>query len=173
MKRDKWGYCLELSELIRMNQLVRNGIDLEAFNSWYKSLNDEQRIALIHQLIDFATQAGVREDDIREGIAKVHAEESALVELLYEDARYLELMASLKTCSDKERLAIFNVAVFMFGLAEGRVFAAEAKASCNHWWHRDLLDPAVVQSLLNNPTSRTSNLNITFTDCKQSMKEEG
>ena len=61
-----------------------------------------------------------------------------------------------------------DVAVFMFGLAEGRVFAAEMKASCNHWWHRDLLNPAVVQSLLNNPNpSGTSHMNITFTDCKK------
>jgi hypothetical protein len=46
---------------------------------------------------------------------------------------------------------VFTFAVYLFGLAEGRVFAREAKESCNHWWHRDLLDPRVVAAILNDP----------------------
>jgi hypothetical protein len=48
--------------------------------------------------------------------------------------------------------------VLLFGIAEGRVFRAETKATCNHWWHRDLTDERVVQDILNNPKFYTTSM---------------
>ena len=34
---------------------------------------------------------------------------------------------------------------------EARAFAAETEGSCNHWWHRNLADPAVEADILQDP----------------------
>jgi len=64
--------------------------------------------------------------------------------LLDEQDWLLQLDASERSCF----LPLF---VCLFGYAEGRVFANETEESCNHWWHRDLLDERVVRALLSDP----------------------
>lgn len=53
--------------------------------------------------------------------------------------------------AEHERFTVFTMAAHLFSVAEGRVFRAETKAGCNHWWHRDLLDDRVAQAILNDP----------------------
>lgn len=154
MRLEDVHYFLDLPELIRVNQLVRNGVDSEAFINWFESLNGEQRNTLIMKVLEFALQAHGRDDEIiLEGIARANAEEFApkLLELLRDRNAHWCIGDWLHTCSDEQKLAALKVVVEVFGIAEARRLsrcrnlAAEKKEwYCNHWWHRDLLNPLVV-----------------------------
>ena len=61
-------------------------------------------------------------------------------------------MALLPRLAEPAQFNVFRFCVFLFGVAEGRVFSRETREHCNHWWHRDLLDERVVESLLADPT---------------------
>ncbi len=52
-------FQLELSEIIRVNQLIRVKIDLDGFASWYGQLSLPEQRALVGCLFEFAWQAGV------------------------------------------------------------------------------------------------------------------
>ncbi|HEY9402008.1 MAG TPA: DUF5958 family protein [Pyrinomonadaceae bacterium] len=150
-------FLLDLSEIIRVNQLVRQNIDFDGFIAWYEKLSIPERCALITALFEFAYQAGVNEGMYEEALSAANINKG---HPLVEKAKgffseYFSDLASLHNwlfgLSETDRSVVFTLAVFLFGKAEGRVYAQEDKEWCNHWWHRDLLDERVVKSILNDP----------------------
>jgi hypothetical protein len=149
---------LELADIIRVNQLVRNQIDFEGFQEWYDSLSVPEQTALITSLFNFAFQAGTEEEIYEEALnaASLDLENPLVVQAksFHKPYRFLNLfeMDPWLTQLDKvERFTVFKMCVYLFGTAERKVFQGETKESCNHWWHRDLLDERVVQALLDDP----------------------
>lgn len=153
---DQW-FSLELPEIIRVNQLIRQTIDVEGFNSWYEQLPVPEKCALIHTLFEFAYQAGVDQNIYAEALSAANLEiEHPLIEIFrtfigknYPD--WIRFHEWIKQLSEADRFIIFTFAVHLFGKAEGRSYRNEQKEWCNHWWHRDLSDERVVDSILNDP----------------------
>ena len=144
---------LELTDLIRINQLVRRTIDFPQFQRWYESLEVAGQAALAAELAELAHQAGFDEALYAEAMAEAGFE--AGDPLLAGPRR--PAYGRLLQLPDRERALAFKQAVYLFGKAEGSVYRRETKASCNHWWHRNLLDERVVRAILNDPSySRTA-----------------
>jgi hypothetical protein len=78
-------------------------------------------------------------------IGRTRNELRPLLSPTYELCRWVEGL------SDADRAVVFWLFVFLFGVAEGRVYQRETPEHCNHWWHRDLLDDRVVRDLVTNP----------------------
>ena len=149
-------FQLELSEIIRANQLVREKIDLEGFAAWHEQLSLPEQLALTGCLCEFAWQAGVDETVWNEAVSAANLKDSLVAKTgsFLRKPHFLDLVGFdnwLKPLEESDRFAIFTFSVHLFGVAEGRVYRNEQKAYCNHWWHRDLLDERVVQHLLNDP----------------------
>ena len=150
-------FHFELGEILRVNQLIRGEINLAGFKAWYEQLSQPEQCAFIYQLVEFAYQAGVDEGVWRESLDAAALQSG---DLLVEQAagflrrnfpEWSDFHDWLRKLPDSDRLAVFTLSVYLFGIAEGRVYRNEEKAWCNHWWHRDLLDERVVQDILNNP----------------------
>src|SRR5579872_7368847 len=158
MKYDPNGLIqLELDDLIRMNRLVRGRVDFPGFLTWYKSLRVNEQTALLCQLHMCAQQAGYDEQTYQEALQAARLSDSDL--LVRQTLSFLggyssdlgdeqEWLAERKA---DERQLILRLLVYLFGLAEEKVYARETKVTCNHWWHRDLQDERVVSDLLSNP----------------------
>ena len=149
-------FQLELSEIIRVNQLIREKIDLDGFTAWHRQLSLSEQRALVGCLLEFAWQAGVDETILDEAILAADLESSlaAKTTSLLRKPHFLDLVSFdhwLKQLAEPDRFAVFTFSVYLFGIAEGGVYRNEQRAYCNHWWHRDLLDERVVQDLLNDP----------------------
>lgn len=149
-------FAFELADLIRLNQLVRERIDIDGFRAWYDSLPAEGRRALTHVLCEFAHQAGVSESTWTEALsASGFSESNPLVAEVLSVGRAKHggfmLGQFLRDISDEDLPTAFELFVYLFGVAEGTVYRGESKRWCNHWWHRDLLDERVVEDLLNDP----------------------
>lgn len=162
MRRNNDVMQLEVRDLIRMNQLVRGRIDFDGFVLWHNALSSEEQSVLIAELCQFAYQAGVDDVIFAEALTKAQLQSSDPVVVL---ARKVQshgilnvggLCDYLKKCPAEERFIFLKIFVHLFGIAEGRVFQRETKLSCNHWWHRDLLDDRVVQDILSNPKFYTT-----------------
>jgi hypothetical protein len=141
-----------------MNQLIRGQIDLVGFSDWYKALPAEEQVALLCHLHLFAQQAGGREEVFRDAVAAARSQEEHLLVRLLASFRGdfsrelgLTLEDWLTERDENERSSLLPLLVYYFGLSEGDVFARETVTSCNHWWHRDLMDSRVVRDLLNDP----------------------
>jgi hypothetical protein len=153
-QEDQW-FTLELAEIIRVNQLVRRKIDFDGFTSWFEELSVPERCSLTTILFEFAYQAGVDEStyDISLATANI-GKDNSLAERSRQFFRtsfsdLAGLHKWLQQLPEDDRFVVFKLGVYLFGQAEGRVYDAEKKDWCNHWWHRDLLDERVVNSLIN------------------------
>lgn len=145
-----------VSDLIRINQLVRSQIDLDSFNSWYEELPPQQRRELTSLLCEFAHQAGVtRAIWEQAAVASGVQTSDPLIQPAFSaagtDHSAFRLFHMIEAASEDSLPRIFRFCVYLFGIAEGRVYRRERKLWCNHWWHRDLLDKRVVDDLLSNP----------------------
>jgi hypothetical protein len=163
MKQHEGHWYTDLPDLIRMNQLVRGRIDYAAFEAWYHSLPRDQQDVLLDELLVFALQAGVNDDVLADALqlAMLPISDPVVQSLMVKDKHgspdWRGLDQLIASAHEPDRLKALRLSVFLFGVAEGRVFRQETKEGCNHWWHRDLLDERVVQSLFSNPKfSRTS-----------------
>jgi hypothetical protein len=150
---------MSLEETIKINQLIRARIDIEGFNTWYRDISPKKQDSLITTLFHFAYQAGVHDDTWEQAaIIGGFADHAALVENvksfhlpeigLHDWSGFNSWLSSL---SAQDKNTTFLIAAFLFGVAEGNAFRNETVASCNHWWHRDLLDARVVDAILNDP----------------------
>ncbi|OAI57388.1 hypothetical protein AYO49_02160 [Verrucomicrobiaceae bacterium SCGC AG-212-N21] len=151
MKQDNHYWHMEVADAIRANQLIRGRVDFGAFTSWYHSLTSEQQGCLVRTLCEYACQAGVDEAVYAEAL---QAAGLSGADPVVQHARRKQLFLDhhLTQFTEGDRFAVFTMFVYLFAVAEGRVFRAETKEHCNHWWHRDLLDDRVVQALLSDPT---------------------
>lgn len=146
----------ELTDLIRVNQLVRGRIDYEGFRAWYDALPTEPRRALTYLLCEFAHQAGVDDAIWDEALAASGLSVSdPVVQRLWSVRRaeypVFPLYQFVVAVPEEDLPKVFRLFVYLFGTAEGEVYRNESAEHCNHWWHRDLLDGRVVQSLLRDP----------------------
>lgn len=149
---------LELPDIIRVNQLVRGRIDFDGFKEWYNSLPIPGQSVLITTLCEFAYQAGFDGGICREALseADLDADNPLVVHTMsfhkpYEFLNLFGLCTWLTRLDEAKRFTVFKVYVYLFGKAEGARYQQETKESCNHWWHRDLLDERVVQAIINDP----------------------
>ena len=140
-----------------MNQLVRTHIDFDGFVAWYNALSLTEQIALMRELNENAGQACFPQAPPYEeagAVAQLQADEPLII-LAKSFASGLSLPLRMTvdtwlfTLSEEDRLTVFRFFVYLFGTAERKVRCDSS--SCNHWWHRDLLDARVVEDLLNDP----------------------
>lgn len=151
------GWLVELTDLIRANQLVRGRIDLGGFEEWYDAMLYAQRVVLGDVLFAFAHQAGVLDADDEQALAVAGVPADHPVARRLNEARqerhfpFMVAARLLPTLDDGDMRVAFRLFAALFGVAEGRVYRLETPGCCNHWWHRDLLDERVVQDLLADP----------------------
>lgn len=151
VKRRDGEVVLELRDLIRLNRLVRGGIDLDGYVAWFDELALDEQRALVAALVEFALQAGARADTLGE-VDRLVTDGAWIDDARAVAARRVGDLRDVVAHAEPVQLAEhLRWAVYLFGAAEGRVFAGETAASCNHWWHRDLTDPRVVADLLSHP----------------------
>jgi uncharacterized protein DUF5958 len=150
---------VSVKDRIKIHQLIRERIDVDAFETWYADLSIGDQQSLIKTLFLFAYRAGVTDATWEQAgslggfagratlidrIKSFHLTEIGLHDWIGFDSW-------LGGLSSHDKHATFLVSVYLFGVAEGNVFRNETVASCNHWWHRDLLDPRVVDDIITDP----------------------
>jgi len=117
-----------------------------------------EQIALIVTLYECAHQAGFNEQIYKEALTEAALKKDDVLVCkslsFHEPDKYLDLVGFeewLTQLNNTSRFTVFKMCVYLFAKAESNVYKNETKESCNHWWHRDLLDEKVLQSILKNP----------------------
>ena len=150
---------MSLPDVIRINQLIRGRINIEGFKQWYAQLSPDEQRVLITRLHEFTYQAGVNEHTWAEALssAGLSGDIPIVVDIKSFHLTEIGLHFSgdfhqwLEDRPDDDRYLTFVILVYLFGVAEGSVFRNETVDSCNHWWHRNLMDSRVVDAILSDP----------------------
>ena len=150
---------MSLHEIIKINQLVRGRIDIDGFKEWYRQLSTHEQLDLINYLHEFAYQAGANDHTWADVLSLAELGRDVVIAQNIKSFHVAELglhltgdfHSWLENLSEDDRYTTFVILVYLFGLAEGSVFRNETINSCNHWWHRNLLDSRVVEAILGDP----------------------
>ena len=147
---------LNLPSLIRMNRSVRGTLQVDELERWWHDAPRPERDALTFSLFFCAKEAGIKgwmlDDALRS--AGLSGEDDGVLQAVAATRGAAEaavFYSWIPGASDESQQRAFRFGYHVFGLAEGEVFRAETPETCNHWWHRDLLDPRVVADLLADP----------------------
>jgi hypothetical protein len=153
VKREGDKVSLDKGAIIRMNQLVLRKTDYTRFRDWYQSLDVDEQAVLIGGLCQYAYHSGV--DDC---IYQIASQDAGLAQ----DQPFLNMMKQvqsasglniggfvqwLRSASPQDREQAFRLFVHLFGEAERKARRIENPKACNHWWHRNLEDPTIVESI--------------------------
>jgi hypothetical protein len=150
---------MPLQDVIKINQLVRGRIDIEGFKQWYGQLATQERLGLMNCLHEFAYQAGVNDYIWADALSLAGFGNDGVIAQDIRSFHVAELglhfsgdfYSWLENLSEDDKYTTFVILVYLFGVAEGSVFRNETITSCNHWWHRNLLDARVVEAILMDP----------------------
>jgi len=122
-----YGGCVSVRDLIKMNQLIRERIDVDGFETWYADLSFGDQQSLIKTLFLFAYQAGVSDATWEQAsslggfagratlvdkIKSFHLTEISLHDWIGFDSW-------LGGLSSHDKYATFLVSVYLFGVAAG------------------------------------------------------
>jgi len=155
LKHTESSFSLDIYDEIKINKLVRGKIDFEGFLLWYNSLCQAEQCTLITELYELAYQAGFKNNNIfyKDALKDAHLDDDnpLVIKTMSFSFDLDGLEDWLIQLNHTERLTVFKLCVYIFGKIESNVYKNETKENCNHWWHRDLLDNQVVQSILDNP----------------------
>ena len=121
---------MSVKDLIRINQLIREQIDLDAFETWYADLSSGDQQSLIKTLFLLAYQAGVTDATWEQasslgGFAgRVYLVDKIksfhLIEIGLHD--WIGFDSWLRGLSSHDKYTTFLVSVYLFGVAEGSCF---------------------------------------------------
>jgi hypothetical protein len=157
MKRENNTTFMEKSDMLRMNQLVRGIIDFNAFVNWYTVLTVEEQSTLIGALCHCAYQAGVTDAIYTEVSEKSGLSEDDEMIVMFKKVRNRDgvnvggFVKWVSGVTPAVRLKALKWFIYLFGVAEQRLLESEDLEKCNHWWHRDIKNPVVAESILNDP----------------------
>lgn len=129
MERTERGTIfLNYGDLIRLNRLVRDRIDYEAFKRWYDSLSTPEQAALISVLCEFTIQAGFDDHVYYAAIADAGLESNHPIlmraESFHTPGRWLREHQTLyqwaSQLNDTDRATVFKYFVFFSAMRKAR-----------------------------------------------------
>ena len=136
-----------LEDDILVNQWVQNFQSTAIVLEWFESGSPERKLEILRYLVSLCKQARATNDEGQEAIlvSSLNARRSACV-LLAKGAN-TEILNKISTLRNADGVDAFILLLHLLRIADERRKAAETPANCNHWWHRDLGDPIVLDEI--------------------------
>jgi len=136
-----------LEDDLLVNQWVQGVRVTSDLLNWYEPTLSERMTEILCYLVALCQQARAKPEDGGEAIVAsgLNPRRSACVVLSKgASTETLNKMSTLKSTDGKDA---FLLLLHLLKIADTRRRAQEGGAACNHWWHRDLSDPAIVESI--------------------------
>ncbi len=138
---------MQLVDEIRINRVVRGMEPLPQFLATFDEATEERRRDLVRGTIRMAEQAGPRDADVPDAIAKsgVNPRRTSAVVIGLPLRQNVWRLASLPNgdLGDAMRLVLA-----LFAIADDRRRTTRCARGCSHWWHGELSDVDAVLAAL-------------------------
>jgi hypothetical protein len=136
-------------DTIRINQAAQGVRSLAETRLWFCEHSSHEQRALIQEVGYLALQAGAVPEDA--ALAASYAAQkrgSPACVLMSKGVPKVQLSKILEL-PDEENLRSFSFLVGLLSVADARRRQTSCATGCQHWWHRNLREKAVVDDILN------------------------
>ena len=136
-----------LEDDILLNQWVQNVQTTAVVLEWFESGSAERKLEILRYLVSLCKQARATNDEGQEAILASSLNPRRSASVLLAKGTNNEILNKLSTLRNADGLDAFILLLHLLRIADERRKAAETPTSCNHWWHRDLGDPVVLDEI--------------------------
>ena len=138
---------IEIDEAIVLNQLAQGIVSDSEGDVGFrtKDVNDQRRVLL--GLNGLVLQASPRMDDAPLAISEARLAHTLTPCVLIMKPDLGSQLSKLARLPEPELPRAFRLLVKLLGVADGRRRREKPRDLVNHWWHRDLSDPKVLEEI--------------------------
>lgn len=138
---------LKIDEAILLNQLAQGIIGDSDGDAWFKAQNTIDQRRLLAGLNVLVLQASPRQEDAAIAISEARLAPSLTPCVLITKPNLRSQLAKLVQLPEPELPRAFRLLIKLLAVADGRRRREKPLDLVNHWWHRDLRDPKVVEDI--------------------------
>ena len=137
-----------IEEEIFINQFVQHLHSLDAMVEWFNDRDYDDKKEVIHNLINMVIQSHPTYDEITKAAEELRLIKSpAAVKLLNPNKPYSKFGYELVGLPERELEKCFELLLVTLSIADNRRRDTACINGCNHWWHKDLSDEAVIEQI--------------------------
>jgi Family of unknown function (DUF5958) len=136
-----------MDESILLNQLAQGVVSISEGAAWFEALDEGNKRRLLRGLNVFILQASPRQEDAVVAIAEAGLKPSITPCVLITKPNLKVQLAKLAALPTSELPRVFRLLTRLLAVADKRRRRDKPLDLENHWWHRDLSDPEVVNDI--------------------------
>lgn len=140
-----------INEEIFINQFSQRIHTLKTMEKWFDKYSVSDKRNIILNLLGMVIQAHPTYEEISLAVDKLGKKSSpSAVKLLNKSRPYNKYGYEISNLPEYELINAFDILLVVLSISDNRRRLEECSNGCNHWWHMDLSDKAVVQWLRQN-----------------------
>jgi hypothetical protein len=138
---------LEIDEAIFVNQLAQGIVDASEGESWFISHSTEDKRRILHGLNFLVQQASPRPEDAVEAVVSSQLRRTLTPCIVVLTPNLKTQLSKLVHLSADQLPQSFRLLILMLSIADARRRKERPIDLANHWWHRDLRDQSVLETI--------------------------
>lgn len=138
---------LKIDEAILLNQLAQRVAGFADGARWFDAHSTEGKRRILRELNFLVLQASPSPEDSAAAISESGLRRTLTPCVLIEKQNLRIQLAKLAELPEPELSQAFRLLVELLRIADGRRRKEKPLDLVNHWWHRDLADPQVVEKI--------------------------
>jgi uncharacterized protein DUF5958 len=138
---------LSVDEEILLNQLAQGIVGDSEGDAWFRAQNEDGKRRLLLGLNVLILQASPRQEDAAVAISEARLKQTLTPSVLITKPDLKVQLAKLVRLPEPELSRVFKLLIKLLAVADNRRRREKPLDLVNHWWHRDLRDPEVVNDI--------------------------
>ena len=138
---------LSMDEEILLNQLAQGILSDPVGQAWFDGQRKDDKRRLLAGLNAFIMQAHPKPEDVAVAISASRLKPTHTPCVQLSKPNLNVQLAKLLSLPDSELPRVFRLLIKLLAVADDRRRKEKPLDLLNHWWHRDLSDPDVVNDL--------------------------
>jgi hypothetical protein len=139
---------MNVEDEIFVNQLAQKVIDMAQGLAWFARHGLDEKRSILRNIYVFVQQAHPTPDDARDAISSSRLKPTLTPCVLLAKPDIGTQLAKMASLPERELQTVFTLVVGLLGAADARRRTREPLDTMNHWWHRDLSNPAIVNEIV-------------------------
>jgi hypothetical protein len=138
---------MTIDDDILLNQLAQGIVGIAEGERWFRARDSPAQLAALRQLSYFITNASPRKEDAESAVARSGLKFSYTPCVLLKSGEIRMQLTRILQLPENERERTFRLLVALLAVCDERRRRDKPLDLVNHWWHRDLSDPEVVDAI--------------------------
>jgi len=138
---------MNIDDSIFVNQIAQGIVQIDEGERWFSAFDLETKRNVIREISSMVLQAHPLPEDAALAIAASGLRKTLTPSVILLKPNIKVQLAKLANLPEREFPNVFRLLVKLLGIADKRRRETRPLDTINHWWHRDLSNPGIVEEI--------------------------